>query len=85
MQKIVIALREMAQQMRTQALQVEATLRDSSKTILEMRDSHNAQVIAKEKEIKLADAAISEIQYALRQKGGPLQVIIFRLRILAID
>ncbi|KHN70608.1 Tektin-4 [Toxocara canis] len=73
-QKITQNAREMAQQMRSEAITVESLLKDSCKTWQEWRDSLHAQVGAKDKEIKTADLAISEIQHALKQKGSPLQV-----------
>uniref|UniRef100_A0A915AKU0 Tektin n=1 Tax=Parascaris univalens TaxID=6257 RepID=A0A915AKU0_PARUN len=77
-QRLAQNTREMAQQMRSEAVTVEGLLKDSCKTWQEWRDSLYAQVGAKDKEIKTADAAISEIQMALKQKGSPLQVALSR-------
>uniref|UniRef100_A0A9J2PS47 Tektin n=1 Tax=Ascaris lumbricoides TaxID=6252 RepID=A0A9J2PS47_ASCLU len=77
-QRLAQSTREMAQQMRSEAITVEGLLKDSCKTWQEWRDSLHAQVGAKDKEIKTADAAINEIQMALKQKGSPLQVALSR-------
>jgi hypothetical protein len=77
-QKISQGLRELAQQMRAEATQVEALLKDSCKMWQDWRDGLRLQLNARDKDLAVADAAIAEIQFALRQKGSPLQVALSR-------
>uniref|UniRef100_A0A1I7SME0 Tektin n=1 Tax=Bursaphelenchus xylophilus TaxID=6326 RepID=A0A1I7SME0_BURXY len=73
-QKLINSTREFAQAMRQEAINVENTLKDSIRNWTEWRDSLQAQLKDKDKEVKVADAAINEIQYSLQLNGSPLQV-----------
>ncbi|GMR32550.1 hypothetical protein PMAYCL1PPCAC_02745, partial [Pristionchus mayeri] len=77
-QKMLSMLRELAQQMRNEAIAIESLLKDSIRTWTEWRDTLQAQVAGKDKEMRSADAAIDEITFSLKQKGGPLQVALNR-------
>ncbi|GMT33454.1 hypothetical protein PFISCL1PPCAC_24751, partial [Pristionchus fissidentatus] len=77
-QRMLQVLRELAQQMRNEAIAIESLLKDSIRTWTEWRDSLQAQVAGKDKEMRSADAAIDEITFSLKQKGGPLQVALNR-------
>ncbi|EGT30453.1 hypothetical protein CAEBREN_23666 [Caenorhabditis brenneri] len=77
-QKLCQSLREMASQLRTEAIAVEALLKDSVRNWQEWKDNLHSQVNAKDKEIKNADGAIDEISFSLKQKSGPLQVALSR-------
>ncbi|KAF8384431.1 hypothetical protein PRIPAC_73573, partial [Pristionchus pacificus] len=77
-QKMLSVLRELAQQMRNEAIAIESLLKDSIRTWTEWRDTLQAQVAGKDKEMRSADAAIDEITFSLKQKGGPLQVALNR-------
>ncbi|CAD5229402.1 unnamed protein product [Bursaphelenchus okinawaensis] len=73
-QRLINSTREFAQAMRQEAINVENTLKDSIRNWTEWRDSLQAQLKDKDKEVKVADAAINEIQYSLQVNGNPLQV-----------
>ncbi|CAI5455363.1 unnamed protein product [Caenorhabditis angaria] len=77
-QKLAQSVREMAQQLRTEAIAVESLLKDSVRNWQEWKDNLHSQVNAKDKEIKGADGAIEEIAFSLKQKSGPLQVALSR-------
>jgi len=73
-QRLVNSTRDMAQIMRQEAMNVDNTLKDSIKNWTEWRDAVQAQLNAKDKEIKVADAAIGEIAVSMKMSGSPLQV-----------
>lgn len=73
-QRLINSTRDMAQLMRQEAINVDNTLKDSIKNWTEWRDAIQAQLSLKEKEMKTADAAITEIQVSLKLNGSPLQV-----------
>ncbi|CAI4225940.1 unnamed protein product [Auanema sp. JU1783] len=77
-QKLANISREVAQQLRSEAIAIEALLKDSVRNWQEWRNSLHAQVVGKDKDIKAADGAIEEISISLRQKSGPLQVALSR-------
>ncbi|KAI1706560.1 tektin family domain-containing protein [Ditylenchus destructor] len=77
-QRLVNSTRDMAQLMRQEAINVDNTLKDSIKNWTEWRDAIQAQLAAKEKEMKIADGAINEIQFSLKVNGSPLQVALMR-------
>uniref|UniRef100_A0A915DUK9 Tektin n=1 Tax=Ditylenchus dipsaci TaxID=166011 RepID=A0A915DUK9_9BILA len=77
-QRLINSTRDMAQLMRQEAISVDNTLKDSIKNWTEWRDAVQAQLAAKEKEMKVADAAIHEIQFSLKVNGSPLQVALMR-------
>uniref|UniRef100_A0AC35FDX7 Tektin n=1 Tax=Panagrolaimus sp. PS1159 TaxID=55785 RepID=A0AC35FDX7_9BILA len=77
-QRLIGTTRDLAQAMRQEAINVENTLKDSIRVWNEWRDSLQAQLNAKEKDMKVADAAIAEIDGSLRLKGSPLQVALAR-------
>uniref|UniRef100_A0AC34QI13 Tektin n=1 Tax=Panagrolaimus sp. JU765 TaxID=591449 RepID=A0AC34QI13_9BILA len=76
--RLVATTRDLAQAMRQEAINVENTLKDSIRVWNEWRDSLQAQLNAKDKDIKTADAAIAEIDVSLKLKGSPLQVALAR-------
>ena len=76
--RLVGTTRDLAQAMRQEAINVENTLKDSIRVWNEWRDSLQAQLNAKDKDMKVADAAIAEIDVALKLKGSPLQVALAR-------
>lgn len=77
-QRLIGTTRDLAQAMRQEAINVENTLKDSIRVWNEWRDSLQAQLNAKEKDMKVADAAIAEIDGSLKLKGSPLQVALAR-------
>uniref|UniRef100_A0A7E4VWY2 Tektin n=1 Tax=Panagrellus redivivus TaxID=6233 RepID=A0A7E4VWY2_PANRE len=77
-QRLIATMRDLAQVMRQEAINVENTLKDSIRTWNEWRDSLQGQLNAKDKDIKVADAAIEEISMSLRLKGSPLQIALAR-------
>uniref|UniRef100_A0AC35THJ8 Col_cuticle_N domain-containing protein n=1 Tax=Rhabditophanes sp. KR3021 TaxID=114890 RepID=A0AC35THJ8_9BILA len=77
-QKMIQSVREVAQALRQEAIAVEATLKDSIRLWSEWRDSLQGQLGAKDKEMKIADSAINEIQMSLKLKGSPLQIALTR-------
>uniref|UniRef100_A0A0N5BRW9 Tektin n=1 Tax=Strongyloides papillosus TaxID=174720 RepID=A0A0N5BRW9_STREA len=77
-QKMVQSIKEVAQSLRQEATVVEGTLKDSIRVWSEWRDMLQGQVAEKDKEIKIADSAINEIQLSLKLKGSPLQLALTR-------
>ncbi|TKR80765.1 hypothetical protein L596_014779 [Steinernema carpocapsae] len=77
-QKVVQNTRELAQLMRQDANSVDAALKDSLKTWQTWRDGIRSKLGAKDKEKKVADTAIGEIQVALRQRREPLEIALKR-------
>ncbi|CEF64274.1 AT25102p [Strongyloides ratti] len=77
-QKMVQSIKEVAQALRQEATAVEGTLKDSIRLWSEWRDMLQGQVAEKDKEIKIADSAINEIQLSLKLKGSPLQLALTR-------
>ncbi|KAI6173635.1 hypothetical protein M3Y98_01102600 [Aphelenchoides besseyi] len=77
-QRLINSTREFAQAMRQEAVNVENTLKDSIRNWTEWRDSLQGQLNAKAKEIRVADAALNELQYSLSINGSPLQVALMR-------
>lgn len=76
--RLVATTRDLAQAMRQEAINVENTLKDSIRVWNEWRDGLQAQLNAKDKEMKVADAAITEISGSLNLKSSPLQVALAR-------
>ncbi|KAI6191925.1 hypothetical protein M3Y97_00280600 [Aphelenchoides bicaudatus] len=77
-QRLINSTREFAQAMRQEAINVENTLKDSIRNWTEWRDSLQTQLNAKDKDMKIAEAAVNEIQYSLSISGSPLQVALMR-------
>ncbi|KAI6226449.1 hypothetical protein M3Y99_01295400 [Aphelenchoides fujianensis] len=71
-------LNNSAKAMRQEAVNVENTLKDSIRNWTEWRDSLQGQLNAKDKEMRVADAALNELQYSLSINGSPLQVALMR-------